>query len=471
MKNQTLYWLRLLGFEPDSPPAYLIYVLAFWAFWLFSMWAYLVDEVFSASKLIPLEIQAGMHQAVPILIIILQIMYVIYSLFHDSYKLTAPDINYVVASPVSRGLIALFQYLQAALIPAVLLSLGNCLIEMMLTWHDYPEFVGIAGLKALIFGFGLVYFTIAIGWSVSLLKAARFSWKTKVQLFLALIILLILPMPVNIAMSLSIPAYLVLLVALPVASYLLRRIGNYVHLAAVADRSQTYARIQRLGFVGRIYARSVIDRINRQSRLIKKQELKFSLGSGSPRNSLWQRSILSLLRLSPGEILKLLGRGLFMTAMVNSLLLSMGWHAFQVWLIIAFQFVLMRPSELIGSYGQEMSQSFVSQFLPSNRFVVFITAAALPIFIASWSGSIVVLLMPTPDKLAAIALVILTATAMALCQAMELRKFYQSFAYEYSILAYGLVVIGAGFLTASLENAIIAAFLFNFLFAQFLMSS
>lgn len=470
LSNQALYWLRLLGFETDKPWAYLFYVLGFWIFWLFSMWAYLLEQVFKASKFIPLELQAQMRYSIPVAILLIQVIYLVYSLFNDSYKLTAPDINYIVSSPGSRGMIALTNFWVSALIPAVIFALGNCLIEMMLNWHDMPELVGIIGLKAVILGVLLVYFTMAIGWVISSLKRADIKWVTKLELFLAALVLFVLPIPLNMSMSLTMPAFAVLIIALLLMLPLVMWIGQRVHLSDVADRSQTYARIQRLGLMGRFYARAVLDRIHRQSRLVKKRELRFNLGnSTSPLNTLLQRSILSLLRLSPRQILTLLGRGIFMTAMVTFLFMSMGWQAFQVWLIIAFQFVLICPSELIGSFGQETSQSFLSQFMPSDKLFVYFTAAVIPVFIASWGGSIVILLVPNIDKLAGIALVILTANALALCLAMELKKF--SVAYEYTVLAYGVLIAATAFFTGSLLGVIYAAFFFNMIMAWIVADS
>jgi hypothetical protein len=311
---------------------------------------------------------------------------------------------------------------------------------------------------------------MALAWAISSLKAADLKWLTKLELFLAALALFVLPIPLNIVARLTIPAFIILIIALSIVLFMLACIGNRVHLAGVADRSQTYARIQRLGLLGRIYARAVLDRIHRQSRLIKKRELKFSLGNSTNLiNNLLQRSILSLLRLSPRQILTLFGRGVFMTAMVAFLVLTMGWRAFQVWLIVAFIFVLIRPSELIGSFGQEMSQSFLAQFLPSNKLLVYFTAALFPVFIASWGGTIVILLLPNIDKFTGILLVILTANALALCLAMELKKF--SVAYEYTVLVYGVLVVAVGYFSASLWNTALAALFFNYIMATILMDS
>ncbi len=101
----------------------------------------------------------------------MQIVYLYVVLRDSPLKLGAPEIEYVAASPVSRGIVIAVHFVLALLLPVLLIAVAGCLLAMLLTWSSAPGVVGFAGLQALVLGVPLGLFSAALAWIVATVKA------------------------------------------------------------------------------------------------------------------------------------------------------------------------------------------------------------------------------------------------------------------------------------------------------------
>jgi hypothetical protein len=260
-----------------------------------------------------------------------------------------------------------------------------------------------------------------------------------------------------------------------VASFaLLIFVGQYVHFAVVADTSERYARVQRLGMLGQIYARDVIARIDRQVSLAKKSRRRFSMSEkAGVYRALWQRAFLSLLRLSPSSLLGLISTGIRYVAIILVVTQILGERSLLGWLAIVILIVQVRPSALIEPFQQSVQHPFLRQFLPPDTFALLIADSITPIVIATFGAML--LLVPLLN-IAALVLVPLSVTLLTLCQGLAWVKVpafgdYRRIGYEYTSAISAVVVIAFGYMYNNLWASVVICGALIYMFGGWLRNS
>ncbi|MCA9913980.1 MAG: hypothetical protein KC496_11550, partial [Anaerolineae bacterium] len=284
LRRTASYWGRLIGFDSDATAGYRFYVAAFWAFWLFAMWAYAVEQTYQISHFLDDETTANAVANLPYIFGIAQVIYLGVLLRDFPLKLRGADIAYVATAPISRGLLALTTFLRSTLLAAIVLALGSTLLSMTLTWDAAREQVGMAGVQALLLTFLTTYITGALWWALSLVRAPLPRWIQRAFWLLVPLLLAggyylpqIFTFPGQI-WALSVEAqvsplvWLLLLAIFAGFAALIVYLEQQLHATMIMMRSATFARIAALGIWGRVYARDVIQRIEYQSRMAEKKE-------------------------------------------------------------------------------------------------------------------------------------------------------------------------------------------------------
>lgn len=477
LRRTLAYWGGLLGFDSDATVGYRFYVGAFWAFWIFAMWAYAIEQTYQISHFLDDATTADIVSNLPILFGIAQVIYLGILLRDFPLKLRGADIAYVATAPISRGLLAFMTFLRSTLLAAIVLGLGSTLLSMTLTWDAAREQIGMAGLQALLLTILITYVTGALWWALMLVRVRLPRWIQRT--FWVLVPLLIagghyLPQIFTFpgqVWALSVEArvlplvWLILLAIFAACAALIVYLGEQLHATMIMMRSATFARIAALGIWGRVYARDVIQRIEYQARMAeKKAPPRLRLPRRVKGTSLlYWHTLMLMLRNGFLPMLGLVGEGLLMTLALAGIILVAGWQAPQTWLIVALILLQRRSAGLLQYYRQTMNGNFLRQFVPVDLPTLFFGTTYAPILLMTFGGWIAVLLVPMIPILEGLLLVLLAATTFALCQALEtVRNPFLGagrLPYEYSLIASGLFIIGAGVFMGSLYAAIIAAFM------------
>lgn len=488
-KSGAAYWLSLIGFEPGANRFYLVYAALFWMFWLYTMWAFVVDQVYRISMTIPAATLTALRDSLPLLIFALQIIYLIGVLRDSPLKLSAAEIEHVAASPADRSSLVLVAFARSAPVLVALAGVASSLVAMLLTWQTAPGVVGFAGLQALVIGAPLCLFSLAVGWIAAMLKQPIRARAARLATWL------VIPAAVVLAAGLPqvmlIPGYLwrttldagmsagslAGAAALAIGALLLLVMtGRSVNMATAADDSRMYARIQKLGIFARLYADDVIASVQRQSRLARKRHLRLAMAeSATGYRVLLNRALLSLFRFAPSSMLGLVMRGVALAGIVSLIARVGGGEHLQTWVLLLIIVIQMRPTELNAAFQQDIGQAFTRQFLPANPLRIALADGALPIALFSFGGLVTVLAQPWIEPVTATVLVIGIAAALTWCQALELvsvpRLIVRRIPYTYSALACGAALIAAGYALKNAPGVALAAVIINLVLAGVLYLS
>jgi len=433
LSSTIRYWTRLIGFDSDATRGYQFYVAVFWAFWIFAMWAYAVEQTYQINRFMDSEMTTSIIGAIPMLIGVLQVLFLGIILRDFPLKLRGSDLAYVVTAPVSRGAIALAAMIRALLLPAIITGLIGCLVAMTLTWDTAREQVGYAGLYALILSFLLTYLTGAIWWAISLYRAP-FRRLERRAFWLLIPLLLgagyLLPQIVTVLgqfWTTAIDAQThpllwgLLLLLLLAASALVYVAGNRLHGSMIIQHSAKFARIAALGVWGRMYAKDVIQRIEYQTRMAERQEpprVRLPARIQGERLVYWH-TLLLLFRSGWMPVLGLIGEGLITTLIIGGIILIGGWGALQTWLIVGLILLQRRPAGLVQFYKQTLNGNFLRQFIPSDLVSLFFGTTFAPIALMTFGGWMAIAMLPGVSLLPGFLLIALVLIASALCQAVE----------------------------------------------------
>ncbi len=276
--------------------------------------------------------------------------------------------------------------------------------------------------------------------------------------------------------ALSVGTFALALALLVAACALLVIVGNRVNMAAVADDSRMYARIQKLGIFGRLYADDVIASVRRQSRLLRKRHLRLAMSERADGYGvLLNRALLSLFRLAPSTMLRLLMRGVVFAGIVSLVVRIGGGGHLQSWVLLLIILIQLRPVELNTLFQQDVGQAFTRQFLPANPLGIALADSVFPIALMSVGGLLALLVQPLTDPLVALVLMVCAVAALAFCQALELvtmpRLLFRRVPYTYSVVLCGAALIAAGYLLKSMLAVVLAAVLIDLILAAALYRS
>lgn len=464
-KRNSRDWLLLLGIDHEAGYGYLFYVAVFILFWVFAMWTFVTEQVYNASRLVDRASMTQFLDVIPLIIFIIQVIYLIVMLRGKPLKLSVPNMAYVAGSPVSRSAIALIYAIKDALIPLVMIGISSILAVMFFLWSfDSPD-VGVMGLLAFPWAFVLGILTILLGWCAGLAKQNDRSRNWLYWLIVPLVILAGLLFPdvmlwlgrvwVKLINTTINPLDIVMLViAISGALWLLKRVSRDIDMTVVIEDSQVYARIQKLGVFGQMIAPDVISSIKSQAKLAKRQVTT----SKFPRpltgiSALFGYNMVNIYRLSPSLLLQLLFSGITYPSLIMLVLLFIDFNALQAWALVLIILMQMRPKNLTRFFQDHQNRPHLRQYLPADNLTLFITQTTLPLLLMSVGLALSVALqgLSIIEFLLGFAIIL----GLALCQVQaDLPSEGFRIAYEYQVLFFGVLVIGAGYLMGDLTAAL-----------------
>jgi hypothetical protein len=464
-KRQSRDALLVLGIDQEAGYGYLFYVAAFMLFWVFTMWTYVVDMVYNTSRQVEVAQMMDLLNALPALIFVIQIIYLIVILRGKPLKMTTPNLAYLSPSPVSRSAITLVYWLKSALLTLVILSTLSILITMFFLWtFDLPN-VGLIGLFAFPLTFALGILTTLLGWCIGLAKQLDRPRKWFYWLIVPMMIVLALVVPdgmlwmgkvwERLILNTLSPFDLGLLAVLIVgAGALLAWVGREMDMTLIIEDSQIYARIQKLGVFGQMLAPDVISSIKSQAKLAKRQVTT----SKFPRplqgtNALFGYNMVNIYRLSPSLILQLVFSGITYPSIIILVISLINFDALQAWALVLILLTQLRPKNLTRFFQEHHNRPHLRQFLPVNNLTLFITQTTLPLLVMSVGLGVSIGLqgLTFPAFLLGVAILV----GLALCQVQtDIQDGGFKIAYEYQVIFLGVLVIGAGYVSGSIFGAL-----------------
>lgn len=480
MARNAAYWLRVIGWDHQDSRLFRAYVISFWLFWAFAMWAFLVDQVERISYQVPSENTTAFLDGFPIIVFSLQVLYLLRLFFAPPLKLIAPDLTYIATSPLSRGAVVTVHFVSGLLGPATALGLLGALLAMLFAWSVDAPSVGLSGVQAFFVTFALVYLSGAISWTVALARQSCRMAAARHALWLLLpaIIFGVWLVPdlflwpgqawtASIGAEFQMVDVLWLIAGLVVSFAGLCFAGNKTHMTQVMDLSQIHARIHKLGFWGRIEAADVIARLRAQARLAKTECLRGRLPVTFDAPSvLLGLSRLTLARLSPGILLRLVASGLTFTSLGFSLVMLGGLSSVQTWALLFIVLIRLRFDEVTRGFSGTVRQPFLRQFLPQGNLLLFLSQTSIPFLIMSIGIALAAVSQPWVHPAIAFLLATGVAFALALCRALESVRLpahlLGDFRYEYAILFLGAFVLTSGYLLQSIWAALLATLVVDF---------
>ncbi len=480
IRRSSRYWLRLIGFDPlNQSRAVQVYVVLFWMFWVYTMWSYVLGQVLQVSGNLHRADTAQVLPFIPFIVFAVQVVYLVQVLREPPLKLASGDLHYAATAPLSRGMIAIVNFVVKLFIPALALSLIGALAAMFFTWNADYFAAGLIGVQAFVVTFLLVYASAAPITAVGVLKqnfaALRprlmFWWVVPIFLAAPALIPQIVLLPgqawVNLLSSSedgqafgSLIA--VLIVSLVVGFSALIAAGNRLRMTKVIADSQLYARIHKLGALGRVIAADVILRIRRQSILMRRRVIYQRMPNGlNGTAALVGQSLVTLIRFSPAAVFRLFFSG---TAFVSTLLFSVllgGGISLPSLLILYVLLLTLRPREIVQGFRAQIDQSYMRQFIPETNLRLLVASAAVPFAIVGAGMLIVVMLQSWVNPLFGAVLAIMVLIILSLCLALEIVNLKKlqlpRIAYEYSVLASTIVIVLVGAISGSALGLLSAA--------------
>lgn len=474
--DKLAYWLKILGIDDDSTLAYQFYAVGFYIFWIFAMWSYVVESAFEFQKRLPSDAISVSQNIVPYFFPLVLIVAIIWLLRDPPLKLSAPDIDILATSPIRRGSVAIVYALRSILPIAFLGAVISSLYALLIIWD--LELVSIVRLSLVATGvsFLLLLSIGLLAWALAIIPLNQWDWVRRGGIYtIATLILAVLFIPAvgNIVGALwldavigeiSILQMLLLIVIVGGSIALLYWSGEGVHLSLVANRSRTYARIQKLGMLGQFYARDLIRQIRQQERLASRRRFLKMPRTQNPLLTMFSRAVLSQWRTSGWKIIFTPFKGVSYAGIAIVPFLLADIAAWQSWLVVIIFFVRSRPSVLVERFAQQRSSAFMEQFARGNTFENVLANCILPMVLVSIGAVGFLLLLPTSfipayNRMLAIALALACVGIFTWAQVINLLK--NRIAYEYTIIAATIAVVLAGVVTQTLDIPLFVALAIN----------
>ncbi len=434
-KDDAVYWLRVLGYDPREKALtqriYVLYLLGIASFWAFAMWAFAYDSATSLGRSLPPAALADVLQAVPLVVIAIQVLALMGALSSTPLKLTFADIAYVAASPLSRAALAVLGFIRQTLTRSVPAALVAALLGAALGAAADPATAGWASLRAGLLAIPLVVLTWGAAWTLGLLRLTdsrlrrlRYLWLTP-PLLLALAYFLpdaaLWPgRGLALAAWGESPWWLwLLLAALALASgAAVTWLGRRVNMIYAVDESVVYARIQALGLMAWRQPDLQV-RIRRQTAAASRRAFLRLPANVRGAWTLTARAALSYIR-HPVMLLLTLAWGALLTqaavVMVANQLPAQLWIG---WLLLVGA---APPAGLMYAFRADQEDGFLRQFLPVDGIQLLVADVAFPLLFLAAGGVAVWLLQGFPPAQMALGVLAipLLAVLLTLCGAVAL---------------------------------------------------
>ncbi|MFN8531413.1 MAG: hypothetical protein U0670_22645, partial [Anaerolineae bacterium] len=174
---------------------------------------------------------------------------------------------------------------------------------------------------------------------------------------------------------------------------------------------------------------------------------------------------VSLMRVSPGAILRLFINGTVLVS-VGVFLLSLGGApSLPSWMILYILLLQLRPHDVVRGFRVHLDQPFMRQLITVPNLKLFLASIALPFTITALGMVVSILAQRQLDPLIGIVLSLSCLMVLTLCMALgsvQLKRYQiPRIAYEYSLLAAGVIIILSGYASHSLWGAAVASIVVN----------
>ncbi|MEO1164612.1 MAG: hypothetical protein AAFV98_12560, partial [Chloroflexota bacterium] len=361
---------------------------------------YIVDSIYESSRRVPVTDFISLTQFTDVLTLSffsLQLILIARTLWDTPLKFSAPDIQYIATSPTSKSVIVLLAYLQNNFIRACFLAISTALSALGLGWSLNLDNVIQNGIVTLVAGFLLVYLIATIGWLFGIIKQHLTTPRQQLAVWLIIPVFIfgaiLLPSIVLFPAQLWVDAQLgnftlgngiTLIILLTTSLFTLLSISIQINTTRIIQDSAIYARIQKLGFMGRIYASDVIRRIKFQAKLSKRVPARLF-----PENALTNRypllglSYVLVSRQAPNTPVGMIVEGIIFTTIPISLFATTSYLSIETWFVVALIFLRSHPSQLTSLFRQTMQNTYLRRMIPDKTTTLFISHAILPTLLIS----------------------------------------------------------------------------------------
>jgi hypothetical protein len=412
--TELAFWMVLFGYNTRERkfdnPAYLVYVVVFFAFWIFMVLLLMADIGARLLRTLPLNpTTAGV--AVGSLGLA---AFFLFSLFQaarrSAFAFTEQDAQILGATPLDRRLVALTWFFEGWIprgmaVGAVATVLGYALLQALapreLTSADLPVFL-LAGLRMFIVAVPISLGLLGLAWALGALRLrgqreqVNLRWLAPVLTTLLLaglalggwnglqaaLIPLSFPVQAGLGLTPWLPGMLTALAWAAIGPLALWFAAQGLSLARAAQETQDREAIQAAAFLGKA---SLLDDLTMRQRL----------GTGHAPSSLparpdegallWKNSVQAVRRLSPGE-------GLLWLAILaaNLILLAFpGWET-RAWATLGWTLLICQLIQ--APLQNSLSRWWLLHLLPFRPTMLIATTLALPVT-GAWLAGLAALLV------------------------------------------------------------------------------
>lgn len=372
-QSQSLYWLRSVGINVKDRDIfsrlYIVYMIAIAILWVGVSFSMVLTMASRAGH--PFPVPDIEHM--PYLAVIVAIAVITASSLRSPFSLAHGDLEWMAPSPLSSRVLMPFYF-----IPQQLRAVGITVVVASLA----AAFLHLSHIAAFTAAWTLwIALARTWGWvSASLrfsrrLKPYRCFWAG--VLTVLLISALVFPLPwIFMAQGVE-PGHLALVrlgAGLALSWILAFTLSGFINLLSVQEASLLYADIQGLG---------TLYWPNRE--LVRQIEVQRRLAGARVHGRLplwpepyleWARFALTLIR-RPRTAFMLLELALLFRSALMLTSPHAGHWAWLFWLFLAYRF---RQGNLSAFFIEDVSNPFVSQFLPQSLVTQFVRSSILPVF-------------------------------------------------------------------------------------------
>jgi hypothetical protein len=433
-RSNALYWLGLVGYEPGkgtlSDRAYQLYLLIFGAWWAVAMGAIAFHEAAQLGSRLDPQWLALSLEALPWLVLAIQVVTATGALRSTPLKLTFPDMAYLAGSPVARWAPVLVGWLQAVTRNLLISLPAAALLAVCLAQGALPIGADRAALWAVVVAFPLAILMTGLAWSLGLCRLAwprLRRWRlARLCPLLLLGLACFLPGPClwpgrTLALAMlgqATPGRLLLLSLLAMASGgAVAWLGGRANMIDVSAESTTSARLRSLGVMAWL-SPELANAIRTQAALAARRPFLSLPRAQGPGNLLARAGLLYLRR--PSLLLWTL---LWSAILLQGSFLLVPGSAFAppsiTWLLAV---LVAPPRGLLEVFQADAGNQFLRQFLPLDglRLLLADVAAPLAVLIVSASLAWVAMGASLAVTVTGMVTVALLGALLALCQGISL---------------------------------------------------
>jgi hypothetical protein len=435
-RDNAVYWLRLLGYDPREKALtqnfYLLYLLGIGSIWFFAMWAWFYD---TASHLGSALDSATLYQLLTLLpytVLAVQVFAMVMALRSTPLKLSFADMAYVAGTPIARSVPVLLGFVRQMITRSVVFGAIWALLTVMLLQavHLAPD--GWDSLRVIAMIVLVTTFTWAAAWLLGILRLVypRVSRVPLLWLTPLLLVVVAYVAPdfvlwpgraILLVMYHAAPGWLIPLMIAIAASLVIAFVwfGNRINMIQAVDESVVYARLAALGWMAWRMP-DIQFRIRAQQSYINRTPwLKLPKAQGQA--ALVTKAAVSFLR-HPSMLIVNLLWGAAMTYLVVLILVNQLPVQFWIgWVLVAG---VAPPIGLLHAFRMDLQEPFLRQFLRLNGFEIFIADVVLPLAFLILGSSVVWATQGFPPELLSMGVVFipLLAFLLALCGAFAVTR-------------------------------------------------